>query len=78
MAVFALRALKILNASHNRVLSPEKGQALSFLTLYSRLTIFHDDHLNYSHVKQMALKRMGVLLGKALCVKNLGDGIPTQ
>ena len=53
MAIFALQALKNLNASYNGVLAREK---LSFelSRVKPRLVIFHDDHLNYSHVKQTA------------------------
>ena len=64
---FCTSTTKNLNASHNGVLA---GEGLSFeLLLHSRLIIFHDDDLNYSHVKQTANKTNGnftVLLGKAL------------
>ena len=51
MTVSAFQPLKNVNASHNGVLAGE-GLSLSFLALHSRLIIFHDDDLNYSHVKQ--------------------------
>ena len=53
MAVFALQALKNLNASHNGVLVRE-GLSIELSLVIPRLIIFDDDHLNYSHVKQMA------------------------
>ena len=52
MAVFALQPLKNLTASHNGVLARER--LINFLALHSRLIIFHDDDLSYSHVKQTA------------------------
>ena len=53
MAIFVLQALKNLNASHNGVLARE-WLSFELLALYSRFIIFHDDHLNYSCVKQTA------------------------
>ena len=53
MAIFALQALESLNASHNGVLTRE-GLTFELSRVIPRLIIFHDDHLNYSHVKQMA------------------------
>ena len=62
MAASALQPLKNLHLTYITQQSPR--QALSFLALYSRLIMFHDDHMNYSHVKQTAKKRMGVFTGE--------------
>ena len=54
MAVSALLPLKHRNASHNGVFA---GEGLSFELSRVILQvdyIFHDDDLNYSHVKQTA------------------------
>ena len=55
MAIFALQALKNLNASQNGVLARE-GLSFELSRVVPKLIIFHDDHLNYSDVKQTTEK----------------------
>ena len=78
MAIFALQALENLNASHNGVLARE---GFSFELSRAMLQV---DYISWWPFELFTCEADGLknewefLLGKALCMKNLGNGLPTQ